>query len=172
MSTYDVAKSFDQRSESYSEGRDKAYSFSRQKRIILDMLDNKKGIVLDAGCGTGDMIRAMAKRGCDAFGLDISKDMLRFARSRMLSSSIKNRFLFLLGDVEALSFCDNTFDAVLCMGVLEYLPSYRVAIQEAFRTLKPGGIAIISAPNGVSPYYLARRGFNLLPRRWRAKIIG
>jgi predicted SAM-dependent methyltransferase len=40
----------------------------------------------------------------------------------------------------------DTIDAVICIHVLEHIPADRIAIQEIFRVLKPGGWALISVP--------------------------
>ncbi len=43
-------------------------------------------------------------------------------------------------------FEDNTFDIILCSHVLEHIPEDRKAMQELFRTLKPGGFALPQVP--------------------------
>jgi SAM-dependent methyltransferase len=49
-------------------------------------------------------------------------------------------------DVTAIQFADNTFDLTLCNHVMEHVPDDRKAMAEIFRTLKPGGMAIIQTP--------------------------
>ena len=65
------------------------------------------------------------------------------------------------GDIERLEFADDAFDAVICMGVLEYLPAYGRALSEICRVLRDPGIAVLSIPNRVSPYHLALLVFRL-----------
>jgi SAM-dependent methyltransferase len=49
-------------------------------------------------------------------------------------------------DLTATSMPTDTFDAAICIHVLEHIPDDRRAIQELFRVLKPGGWALISVP--------------------------
>lgn len=52
-------------------------------------------------------------------------------------------------DLTQLSFRDASFDALLCLEVLEHVPNYGAAVRELARILRPGGAAIFSAPFGV-----------------------
>ena len=49
-------------------------------------------------------------------------------------------------DITNLAVPDNTFDAIICMHVLEHIPDDRRAMGELFRVLKPGGWAILQVP--------------------------
>lgn len=51
------------------------------------------------------------------------------------------------GDAQALQFPDSSFDAVICLEVLEHLPDYRKALDEIARVLRPGGRLIASIPH-------------------------
>lgn len=50
------------------------------------------------------------------------------------------------GDVTAIPFPDQTFDAVMCIEVLEYVATPEKAIAEIYRVLKPGGMLVLSVP--------------------------
>jgi ubiquinone/menaquinone biosynthesis C-methylase UbiE len=103
--------------------------------------------VLDLGCGTGEMAARLAKRGYEVWGVDIAEPMVRYAAHRHKSGR------FRLGDVEHIPFDDNTFDAVVCLGVIEYLANDEQALSEIRRVLKPAGSAIISTPSAVCPLH-------------------
>ncbi|MCK4829065.1 methyltransferase domain-containing protein [bacterium] len=49
-------------------------------------------------------------------------------------------------DITALTFSDETFDAIVCNHVLEHIPDDKKAVKELFRVLKPGGWASIQVP--------------------------
>ncbi len=66
---------------------------------------------------------------------------------------------FSKGRIEALEFPDNFFDAVICMGVVEYVENDAKAIQEMARVVKPGGTVIITIPNQRSPYRIWDKNF-------------
>jgi ubiquinone/menaquinone biosynthesis C-methylase UbiE len=84
----------------------------------------------------------------------------------------------LVGDITAIPAPDASFDAVLCIDVLEHVPEPTHALDEFARLLKPGGILILTAPfasnvhmapyhfcSGFSKYwnlyYLQQRGFRI-----------
>jgi ubiquinone/menaquinone biosynthesis C-methylase UbiE len=122
---------------------------SRQ-RFALEMVEacaTRVSKVLDAGCGTGEMARELKGRGYEVWGLDIAEPMIRYARERCGSGR------FQAGDLEHLPFRDNTFDAVVCLGVVEYLETDERSLREIRRVLRPGGQAVISTPNAVAPLY-------------------
>ena len=50
-------------------------------------------------------------------------------------------------DVHALPFQAHTFDLVVAIGVIPWLHSERVALQEMQRVLKPGGYLLVTADN-------------------------
>src|SRR5260370_25436688 len=79
--------------------------------------------------------------------------MARYARARCGS----NRFR--VGDMERLPFPDDTFDAVVCLGVIEYLAADDRALREIWRVLRPGGTAVISTPSAISPLHHLDRLF-------------
>jgi SAM-dependent methyltransferase len=101
--------------------------------------------VLDLGCGTGEVSAQLIRLGYEVWGLDIAEPMVRYARDRCRS----NRFR--VGDMERLPFPDDTFDAVVCLGVIEYLAADDRALREIWRVLRPGGTAVISTPSAISP---------------------
>jgi SAM-dependent methyltransferase len=49
-------------------------------------------------------------------------------------------------DITNLEFEDNTFDAIICLHVLEHIPEDIKAMRELCRVLKPGGWAILQVP--------------------------
>ncbi len=114
--------------------------------IIKDQLKGRreKKVILDAGVGTG---RFMSVFDNDViFGLDISKEMLKIAKSKMT----KNTCL-ILGDIENLPLKMSAFDVILSIGVLQYTKNPSQAIREVYRVLKPGGLFILTVPNKFAP---------------------
>jgi hypothetical protein len=49
-------------------------------------------------------------------------------------------------DVQKMPFPNSTFDIILCNHVLEHVPNDRLAMQELFRVMKPGGFGIFQVP--------------------------
>ncbi len=75
--------------------------------------------VLDAGCGSGRYSVALAARGADVTGIDISPAMLALARARANGEGLAGRCRFVLGDLEG-AVPGAPFDTVLAIGLLDY----------------------------------------------------
>jgi ubiquinone/menaquinone biosynthesis C-methylase UbiE len=116
----------------------------------------RPSMILDAGCGTGDIAAQLMECGHEVWGVDIAEPMIRLARERCGSDR------FRVGDLEQMPFEDNMFDAVVCLGVIEYLDSDEQALREMWRVLKPGGTAVIATPNAISPLQLLDRALLVL----------
>jgi SAM-dependent methyltransferase len=89
------------------------------------------GLVLDVGCGFGHITEMLCMKGIRAVGLDI---VGRGGVWRDLSAS------FLVGDACNTPFHSNTFDAIVCCGVLEHVRNPRAFLQECGRALKRDGL--------------------------------
>jgi SAM-dependent methyltransferase len=91
--------------------------------------------VLDAGCGTGSLSIALAQRGKRSIvGVDLSSDYIDYARSRNSNPQIK----FSVADVCALPFENASFDRVLSLLVLHFVPQSAQAVVEMRRVARPG----------------------------------
>ena len=116
---------------------------------MASMLSNftPGGKVIDIGCGTGEMLEVLQKHQLQAYGLDFSFKMLE----AIAKNNINHRLLLINGEIEALPFKDDSFDGIICAGVIEYLNEDQKALQEIARILKRGGFAIITLSNRLSP---------------------
>jgi len=128
------------------------YNFIVRKRHVMGLFDKTGGRFLDAGCGTGDFIPDLVGRNGKVTALDFAEDMIAQSRSRMAKKGLDKQVDFAVGDVTNLDFADNFFDAIIGVGLIEYLTDYRAAFQEFYRVLKPGGIVIVTVPSIVSPF--------------------
>lgn len=101
--------------------------------------------VLDVGCGTGDVIVALAtavQPGGRAVGVDFSDEMLRVARQRATQAGVE--VTFNSGDAAALDASDGTFDIVRSERTLQWTPRPDQAVAEMVRVTKPGGTICIT----------------------------
>lgn len=121
-----------------------------RKEYVLSFVDlYAKGSsikVLDIGCGSGGILEDLFKKNYIAYGLDISWKMILEAE-QMSKKYVPKKTTCLNGDGEKLPFKENSFDAVLGIGVLQYLEGDNVFIRESYRVVKRGGIIILTAPN-------------------------
>lgn len=112
----------------------------------------KHGKILEAGCGTSQLVVALNVRGYNCIGVDFAAQTLR--KAQHLIGPLK---LF-SGDLAALGVSSDSFDAIISIGVVEHRrEGPELFLKEKYRILKSGGVLLISVPY-----------FNPL-RRWRAK---
>lgn len=136
---------------------------SRMEKALsaLDRFSKGKTLnILDVGCGTGHYMQEILKRNHRVVGTDIAFGMLTKARQKL--NIYNNKSSLINANIENLPFENESFDAILCIGVIEYLPDLQNALKELNRLVKNEGIVIISAPNLYSlkfildPYYIVR----------------
>lgn len=94
--------------------------------------------VLDVATGTGHTAFALAAYAGMVVGLDLSEGMLQAAEEARRLRAIEN-VSFLLGDVEALPFPDESFELVTCRYAGHHFARLAVALQEIYRVLRVGG---------------------------------
>ena len=127
--------------------------------VALRLLGDRTGDVLDAGMGGGRLCAELDRRAWNVSGVDLSSSMVALARTRLPSA----RARLVQGSVTELPFADETFDAVVATGVLEFVGvDLEKAVRELARVLRPAGVAIVSFPNQRAPL-LVWRGRVLYP---------
>jgi ubiquinone/menaquinone biosynthesis C-methylase UbiE len=94
--------------------------------------------VLDLGCGTGVLTKAIAAMGYDVTGVDISAAML----AKIQPESPGDRITLCEASVYALPFEDGSFDGVVTRWVLPHFRDWPILVKEAARVLKPGGVMV------------------------------
>lgn len=103
------------------------------------------GIVVDVGCGRGEVIAHLARRGLRGIGLDFSVDALVLSRSTADNLGASSSVLLAQARVDRLPLGTGSADAVLCLDVIEHLsPTLsRSMLLECRRVLKPGGRLVL-----------------------------
>ena len=99
--------------------------------------------VLDLGCGVGWLTNCLARRGYEAFAVDIVQDNalgLRAANVYLRAGSVFER---VWGELERPPFQAGTFDAVICNASLHYAPSLELTLAGVNRVLRPGGVFVV-----------------------------
>jgi methionine biosynthesis protein MetW len=110
-------------------------------RQWLDPLLVRGHTVLDVGCGDGARYGArLHDSGVTVHGVDISSVAVAEARKRGIDARVSCLD-------SGLPYPDASFDAVICLEVLEHLVNPETVAREIRRVLKPGGRALISVPN-------------------------
>ncbi len=116
----------------------------RAEALELAQLHRPDLETLDVGAGTGFTTEGIVAQVQpeSVTMLDQSPDQLAKAEQKPALSQCKK----LLGDAENLPFETGSFDRYISSGSIEYWPDPQQAIAEAYRVLKPGGIALINGP--------------------------
>jgi len=140
--------------------------------ITVDFHDLKLkpgSLVLDAGCGSGRHLRALAKLpnlkiiGIDRNGSDLN-DALTGLKN--MPDALSDNYLVSLADIKNLPFASASFDCVICSEVLEHIEEHENALKELVRILKPQGDLVVSVPRYfsekicwlISPAYSSEEG--------------
>jgi SAM-dependent methyltransferase len=128
------------------EGRGRS-SYINMVRAVLDMAQLQPGeVVLDVGCGSGVVVREVARRTAGAnrlIGVDMSPYLLSEARQLARQCGYEDRIEFQEGRAEALPLPDDSIDVTLSCTVMEEGDADRMLV-ELIRVTKPGGrIAVI-----------------------------
>lgn len=110
--------------------------------------------MLDVGCGNGDLLARMRRRGLSVEGVDVDGAALEQARR-------KHGLTVHLGRLEDIRFPDDSFDIVTMNHVIEHVHDPVLLLQECLRILKPGGRLSVATPN------LDGLGHRRFGRNWR-----
>lgn len=116
--------------------------------IFLEGIADKK--VLEIGLGFGTLGQYLAESGADYYGLDIASNPVKMMRNRLISfyKSVDDRIKE--GSALSLPFPDETFDYVYSLGCFHHTGDIPKCINEIYRVLQPGGIAVIMMYNKYS----------------------
>ncbi len=101
--------------------------------------------ILDVGCGSGSSKQIYEVAAPNYVGIDLSDVAIRIAKQLHPQSDWK------IGDATDLPFENDSFSAIAFSSVLHHIPNRTVAMQEAYRVLKPGGVAFAFDPNLLHP---------------------
>ncbi len=132
------------------------YDFFGGRHLLLRHVC-RHGKLVEAGCGLGRYVFYLSQFGIECEGVDFSEESLQnaieFGRQHHLPGS------FLNADILNLPYESNSIATYLSLGVVEhFFEGPQKALAEAFRVLRPGGIAIITTPakSWVRHYYDSR----------------
>lgn len=135
---------FDRRTAERLEQAYRARDIVRRRELVYGALQPRAGErILDVGCGPGFYVAELVERvRRDGFvmGVDRSPQVIALAAER--SAGLTN-VAFAEADATALPVDASDFDAALCVQVLEYVTEVEAALAELYRSLRPGGRAVI-----------------------------
>jgi 2-polyprenyl-6-hydroxyphenyl methylase / 3-demethylubiquinone-9 3-methyltransferase len=140
--------------------------------LRLDWIDGRAALsgkrVVDVGCGGGILAEAMAGRGAEVTGIDLSEKSLRVAELHLLQSKARVAYEPASAEEYAERHAGE-FDVVTCMELLEHVPEPAAMVAACARLARPGGQVFFSTINRNPKSYLfavigAEYVLRLLPR--------
>ena len=114
------------------------YKSERDILLSLFRIYSKKGLLLNAGCGTG-ITSSFLKKQTNVINIDISERAIKYSLKR-------NNTNHIICDCSKLPFKDNIFDTIIADNVIEHIDNDFSVIIEFERTLKTEGTIILSVP--------------------------
>ena len=116
--------------------------FNQTLQTVVDILGDVQGKrMCDLACGEGYLSRDLAAQGADVTGVDLSSNLLEYARRRSEGLEID----FINDDAQTLQTIeDHSFDIVVCYMALMDIPDMHAAFGASWRILKHGGIFLFS----------------------------
>lgn len=120
----------------------KSYFDDRVTSLAIEKLLPANLVLADIGCGTGSLTFELARFAKRVIAVDLSREMIRRARSLAKGKEIRN-VDFRLGDAEDLPLAGRSVDAAFCVMVLHFLGDPVRAVAEICRIIRPGGSFIL-----------------------------
>ncbi len=116
---------------------------------FLDDYGINQGRCLDIGTGHGYLGIEIAKiTELEMYFLDIDPKCLKIAEANAREAELQNRAYFLPVNVEEMPFADNMADLIVSRGSLWFWEDQVKGLQEIYRVLKPGGVAVVGGGLG------------------------
>lgn len=111
-------------------------------RFVLDNVPRAHAhdVALDIGCGFGEYMNLLEKKGYHVTGIDIDKEAIKHNKHALYQSA------------EKLTFTNNSFDVVTCVDVLEHVDNPQYVMSEIRRVVKEDGTVIITVPHFDFPF--------------------
>jgi len=129
-------------------------------RGVLDDLQLAEGAsLLDAGCGTGGATALALGRGFQVKAFDAAGGFLDYARRRMPGADIR------LGDLQAIPFGDNEFDAAFAVNSVQFTADPVRALRELGRVAPRIGVVIWTMPDECDMRHVFNAIGGLFPKR-------
>ncbi|MFQ5717807.1 MAG: bifunctional demethylmenaquinone methyltransferase/2-methoxy-6-polyprenyl-1,4-benzoquinol methylase UbiE [Nitrospinales bacterium] len=127
-----------------------ALSFGRDRywrEFAVDALAPQAGErFLDVATGTADVALEIASRhptSIKVSGVDFSRRMLQLGQRKVCGKNLDSAIGLQSGNAENLPFADNSFHGAICAFGVRNFADVRQGLSEMWRTLKPGGKAVI-----------------------------
>jgi 2-polyprenyl-3-methyl-5-hydroxy-6-metoxy-1,4-benzoquinol methylase len=106
--------------------------------------------VLEGGCGAGRFTEILLNQKTDLYSIDFSSA----ADANVKNFPITDKHKVFQADILNLPFQEESFDLVLCLGVIQHTPNPTETIAALYRQVKPGGFIIVDHYKYLLSWYL------------------
>ncbi len=131
-----AASGYDLAAETYDQWYWQAFWRANEMPLVARELGTAAGgaTALDAGTGTGQYLEVLQRGGYQTFGIDVSREMLQRARTKLGA-----RATLVRGALQHCPFVTAAFDVVIACRVLSHIEGLDEATLELARVTRPGG---------------------------------
>jgi SAM-dependent methyltransferase len=126
--------------------------------------------VLEIGLGYGSLSQKLAEAGADYTGMDIADGPVRMVNDRLRIAGLPGRAV--RGNALAMPFEDGALDAVVSIGCFHHTGNVQRCLDETYRVLRPGGVAVVMLYNKFSFRQWRRRPLATLRELVRDRFGG
>jgi 2-polyprenyl-3-methyl-5-hydroxy-6-metoxy-1,4-benzoquinol methylase len=125
-------------------------SGGRLNRCLGPLADNLTGkLVLEAGCGAGRFTELLLQKGA----VLVSSDLSSAVEVNAENFPVNDKHLVIQADINDMPYADESFDVVICMGVIQHTPNSEKTIEDLYKLVKKGGVLIIDHYNFAKSYW-------------------
>lgn len=147
---YFNAHAEDWRNKAAASGVNQINIIQQRNGYVLDVIHERgeTRTSLDVGCGTGDLVCAIAKLGINAAGVDFAQDMIDLAAQKAQAEQLSNAN-FQCCSIFDFAFEPRQFDVISANGFIEYISQQQLDefFDLAKNALAPGGSFIVGSRN-------------------------
>jgi 2-polyprenyl-3-methyl-5-hydroxy-6-metoxy-1,4-benzoquinol methylase len=114
-------------------------STDRLNRCLGELKNNLTDkLVLEAGCGAGRFTEILLQKGAKL----VSSDMSTAVDVNLENFPLSDHHLIIQADINDMPYMDETFDVVVCLGVIQHTPDSETTINSLYKLVKKGGALV------------------------------
>ena len=136
--------------EGYLADSTERFYFETRKRIITGFIGDTRGNMLDIGAGPGIMSLPLVDNMNSKLTIvDIAEEMLNLIKRQLVQEDnpYRDNIALISGDILRQEFERNTFDLIICAGILAHLPDIELFIEKVSDWLKYSGKCVVQITN-------------------------
>jgi 2-polyprenyl-3-methyl-5-hydroxy-6-metoxy-1,4-benzoquinol methylase len=113
---------------------------TRLNRCLGELKDDLTGkLVLEAGCGAGRFTELLLKKGATL----VSSDLSSAVEVNAENFPVNQKHLVIQSDINDMPYADESFDVVVCLGVIQHTTNSEKTIEDLYKLVKKGGTLVI-----------------------------